>query len=72
MKKTKQEYEDLRVIYKIVFGGEEGEKVLDDLADKCYVARTTYDDNPNTMYFREGRRDLYFYIIKMLSDETSL
>ena len=63
-----QKTKNLKDAYKIIFKSKEGEVVLNDLADKCYFIKRLFDENAATMYFREGRRDLYLYILNLLED----
>lgn len=65
-----QEQKDLKDAYRIVFKSPAGQKVLADIMDKCYFGKKMYDDNPNIIYFREGRRDLFLYIQMFLLDEV--
>jgi len=65
----KQRQKDLISVYKHVFSTGEGKKILEDLRDKCYYDKRIYDDNPNVMYFKEGRRELYLYILDILKED---
>lgn len=49
-------------LYLSVFDTPSGKDVLENLAKRCYVKTSTYDDNPQRMAFREGRRSIFVYI----------
>jgi hypothetical protein len=63
-----QELKDLKDNYKAALNTPAGKQVVNDLMEKCYFAKRMYDDNPNVLYFREGRRDLILYILNLLQD----
>ena len=53
--------DQLKSAYKSVFETEAGKIVLDDLAIKCGILRTSFTDS-NQMYFLEGQKNLFLYI----------
>jgi len=59
--------------YKTVFGSEQGQLVLEDLAESCSVSTTVFDGNPHIMSFKEGRRSVILDILKALDmDESAI
>jgi len=69
LKKLKSQIVAKKLRYKTVFGGTDGEWVLDDLAKSCYVRRTTYDPDEKMMGINEGRRAVYNYIKNMVDQD---
>ncbi|MCP4651979.1 MAG: hypothetical protein GY858_01150 [Candidatus Omnitrophica bacterium] len=59
--------QELRAVYRRVFGGGDGLKVLDDLADFCGILRTNGGDD-RQLCFSEGKKDLFFYIVSFLGN----
>lgn len=57
--------------YKRVFGGEDGEWVLNDLAKRSFENTTTYDPDEKKMFMNEGRRSLFKHIKKMVAEDLS-
>lgn len=51
----KQDYVD-------VFEGEAGKRVLDDLAKRCFIFKSTLDKDTNRMAFNEGQRSIVLHI----------
>ena len=56
-------------LYHRLFGGEDGQAVLEDLKKRCFVDVTTYDPDPTKMGMNEGRRSIYVYIMNLLNQE---
>ena len=56
--------------YKTLFNTEAGKKVLLDLANRCRIARVTHvPGDTHETAFNEGRRSVYIYIAKMVSQK---
>jgi hypothetical protein len=58
------------VLYKRVFGGKDGQFILDDLRRRSFVNRTTYDPDEKKMAMNEGRRSLFVYIETMVEKDA--
>jgi len=53
--------------YKIVFGSDEGQRVLEDIAKRCHESTTTFSkDNSHETTFFEGQRTIYLFIKAMI------
>jgi hypothetical protein len=52
--------------YRQVFDTESGKKVLFDLADRIGLYSSMFEKDTNRMYFKAGRREVLFFIFKML------
>jgi len=52
--------------YQHVFGGEQGQRVLEDLRKFCGVYRTSFTNDPYTCIYNEGRRDVVLRIERMV------
>jgi hypothetical protein len=52
--------------YKLVYRTPEGQRVVHDLLDKCYVFRTTFTGNSQGMML-EGKRQMGLYLLHMLN-----
>lgn len=61
--------EQLESVYKSVFSTEYGKIVLDDLALRFGILRTNFTDI-NQMYFLEGQKNLFFYIVSYLQEKS--
>ena len=57
--------------YKEVFGTINRKWVLKDLAKRCSVYNTTYNDNHGQMSFAEGRRSIYMYIQSIINKDLT-
>ena len=64
----KQVMENIQ-LYKRVFDNPDGEAVLKDLEKRCFVNRTTFNENHGQMSLSEGRRSIYVYIINLISKD---
>jgi hypothetical protein len=51
------------ILYKKVFGTDEGMKVLKELMKNCNFINGTYSDDQGKMYFYEGRRSVVCEIL---------
>ena len=58
-------------LYHQVFDTPEGQKVLEDLAKRCFEHSSTFDDNTSRMCFNEGRRSVYKHIQNLLGKELT-
>ncbi len=60
---------DTDKLYLRVFSSEDGELVLQDMANRCYVSETT---NGEYIQFYEGMRALYMSIISRLQNAVEI
>ena len=58
-------------LYRRVFDSVDGQAVLKDLAQRCFVNQTTYSDNHGKMGFQEGRRSVYYFITSLLEKDLT-
>ena len=65
----KIERNDLIKAYKQIFNTDSGKKVLDDLANKCFYNKLMFTGNSDELNLREGMRNVYLLILKMLKTE---
>lgn len=59
--------------YKAVFGGSEGQRVLDDIKYICGQDRSSVDESnldPNKVMFNEGKRVVYLRIMSFVNREA--
>ena len=70
-RELKAQIAEKQQLYKLVFDTPEGKKVLSDLAKRCFVKNTTYNDNAIQMSFNEGRRIVYVYIQDMVEKDLT-
>ena len=62
-KKLKRLQED----YKIVFGSEEGQRVLEDISIRCHERTTTFSkENSHETAFFDGQRTILLFIKAMI------
>tara|TARA_R110000803_G_scaffold52732_2_gene108472 strand:- start:12874 stop:13119 length:246 start_codon:yes stop_codon:yes gene_type:complete len=52
--------------YEIVFGSNEGKRVLHDIIANSFVLDTTFDENTTSLAFNEGMRNGALRILTML------
>jgi hypothetical protein len=65
-KKIKQLKED----YKITFGSEEGQRVMEDISKRCHESSTTFiKDNSHETAFLEGQRSISLFIKAILKSK---
>ncbi len=76
MEKTNEELDrhaqvkDLVILYKKVFGNEDGKKILEDLENAAGYHRSNFNTDPHEMAFREGGRAFVVRIKQLI--ETDL
>lgn len=58
--------DERRALYDSVFKTVNGAKVLDELSKVCEFKHSSFNEDGMIMANREGRKDLYRYIIKQL------
>ena len=69
-KEIEKKIKRLKEDYKIVFGSEEGKRVLDDIAIRCHESSTTFSkDNSHETAFLEGQRSIHLFIKAMLKSK---
>lgn len=57
-------------IYQKVFGGMQGEKVLEDLSSACGFMQVGCHDNSHMNAYDKGRRDVFIYIKKLVESDA--
>lgn len=67
MKKAEQRNSD----YEIVFGSDEGKRVLNDIVASSFVLDTTFDEKPSSLAFNEGMRNGALRILSVLHYKPS-
>ena len=69
-KEAQKRIEQLRKDYKIVFGSDEGKRVLNDISIRCHESSTTFSkDNSHETAFLEGQRSISLFIKAMLKSK---
>jgi len=69
-KEAQKRVEQLRKDYKIVFGSDEGKRVLNDISIRCHESSTTFSkDNSHETAFLEGQRSISLFIKAMLKSK---
>jgi hypothetical protein len=68
--RRQKEIEQLRDMYTQTFTSENGEKVLNDLANRCHAMSTTFvSGDANASAFEEGKRAVFLHIKNMINKE---
>jgi len=69
-KEVEKKIKQLREDYKIVFGSDEGKRVLEDISIRCHESTTTFSkDNSHETAFLEGQRSIHLFIKAMLKSK---
>ena len=69
-KEVEKKLAQLKKDYKIVFGSDEGKRVLDDISIRCHESTTTFSkDNSHETAFLEGQRSIALFIKAMLKSK---
>ena len=69
-KEVQKKIEQLRNDYKIVFGSDEGKRVLEDIFIRCHESSTTFSkDNSHETAFLEGQRSISLFIKAILKSK---
>ena len=69
-KEVEKKLAQLKKDYKIVFGSDEGKRVLDDISKRCHESSTTFSkDNSHETAFLEGQRSIALFIKAMLKSK---
>ena len=69
-KEVQKKIEQLRNDYKIIFGTDEGKRVLEDISIRCHESSTTFSkDNSHETAFLEGQRSISLFIKAMLKSK---
>jgi hypothetical protein len=69
-KEVQKKIEQLRKDYKIVFGSDEGKRVLEDISIRCHERTTTFNkDNSHETAFLEGQRSMLLFLKAMLKSK---
>jgi|TARA_R110000744_G_scaffold120327_2_gene224213 hypothetical protein len=66
---NKQKLQDRRDDYRIVFGTDEGKRVLNDIVAHSFVLGTTFENDPYASAFNEGIRNGALRILSLLHYE---
>ena len=61
--------EQMHKDYKIVFGSEEGQRVLQDLKNRCFFNSSTFVSDRSETILREGQRSVVLYINNILQSK---
>ena len=65
-----KEFEQLKKDYKIIFGGDEGQRALDDLKIRFHEYQTTHQKgDPYETAFLEGQRSVLNFIKAMINSK---
>jgi hypothetical protein len=69
-KEVQKKIEQLRKDYKIVFGSDEGKRVLEDISIRCHERTTTFNkDNSHETAFLEGQRSILLFLKAMIKSK---
>ena len=69
-KQIQKKLDQLKNDYKIVFGSEEGKRVLEDISIRCHESSTTFSkDNSHETAFLEGQRSMLLFIKAILKSK---
>ena len=69
-KEIEKKLAQLKKDYKIVFGSDEGKRVLEDISIRCHESSTTFSkDNSHETAFLEGQRSIALFIKAMLKSK---
>jgi hypothetical protein len=69
-KQIQKKLDQLRNDYKIVFGSDEGKRVLEDISIRCHESSTTFSkDNSHETAFLEGQRSILIFLKAMLKSK---
>jgi hypothetical protein len=69
-KQIQKKLDQLKNDYKIVFGSEEGKRVLEDISIRCHESSTTFSkDNSHETAFLEGQRSIFIFLKAMLKSK---
>ncbi len=60
--------EELKLAYQQTFANEQGEKVLNDLAQRCHFFTTTWSEKTEELAYKEGQRSVLLFINNMVKD----
>jgi len=66
-----KEFEQLKQDYKIIFGGDEGQRIFKDLKLRFHEYQTTHQKgDPYETAFNEGQRSVLNFIKAMINSKT--
>ena len=69
-KEIEKKIAQLRKDYKIVFGSDEGKRVLEDISIRCHESSTTFSkDNSHETAFLEGQRSILLFLKAMIKSK---
>ena len=69
-KQIQKKLDQLRNDYKIVYGSDEGKRVLEDISIRCHESSTTFSkDNSHETAFLEGQRSMLLFIKAILKSK---
>ena len=69
-KEIEKKLKQLQKDYKITFGSDEGQRVLEDISIRCHERTTTFNkDNSHESAFLEGQRSIHLFIKAMLKSK---
>lgn len=64
--------EQLRDLYKVVFGTSDAEKVLEDLGARFSEHQSTFSTSSTETAYREGQRTVLLFIKSMLREQPQI
>jgi len=67
-----KQIKDLKNNYKITFGSEQGEKVLEDLLKRFHYHTSTFSKDSNETMFLEGQRSVVLFIQNILQQKEQI
>ena len=69
-KEIEKKLKQLKADYKITFGSDEGQRVLEDISIRCHERTTTFSkENSHETAFLEGQRSILLFIKAMLKSK---
>ena len=66
----RQQLENTREDYRLVFDTDSGDQVLKDLQNRFFINQPTFVGDPYETAFREGQRAVVLFIQNMLADQS--
>ncbi len=67
-----KEVKELKKNYKLTFGSESGEKVLEDLLKRFHYHTSTFSKDPNETMFLEGQRSVILFLQNLLNQKEHI
>jgi hypothetical protein len=67
-----KEVKELKKNYKLTFGSESGEKVLEDLLKRFHYHTSTFSKDSNETMFLEGQRSVILFLQNILNQKEHI